>query len=75
MPGRRRQHLALLCRSKKVIIRGVLALGFGVFVCLVANVITGLAAMGVHALNRGDMPQRTLPGVRQNVDPQPGNGL
>ena len=43
-------------------------LRFGVFVRLVANVVAGLAAVRVHALNHRDICERALPGVGHDID-------
>src|SRR5580704_17468338 len=53
----------LLPRREKEIVSRVSALGFRVFVRLVARVVTGLAAVRVDALNRGKLGKLSFAGV------------
>src|SRR5580698_8083378 len=64
----------LLPRREKEIVSRVSALGFRVFVRLVARVVTGLAAVRVDALNRGNLGKLSFAGVAHHIHQQPRDG-
>ena len=61
------------CWREEVIIRGVAALRFRVFVRLVARVISRFSAVRVDTLDRGYARELTLPGIARDIHQQPRN--
>ena len=70
---RRLRTSGLLCRRKKVIVCGVIALSFRAFALLIASVVARLAAVRVYALNRRHIREGALSRIVGDGDQEPGN--